>query len=845
MGRHRGRRRSTQRQQQCDRQRTSASDRVCPYRAPAINTAPNTTNSNEAPRLSVRSNTSPRSASSANASAANATASPIRASGEKGRRGRGTRATRRPRHSRRVVGFGGASGAGSLDESGSANGGCVDVGIRGRRGGLRCHSATPIPTRRSGSKIPERGRSNRSRINNAAEPASTAPMTIRQRLGCASWSPSSGNANQSAAYTSTPMPFNNAATTKAKRTATTGTPSHADNPAATPPMMRRHRVGAGVANRRRHWGRVRCQRGSSRSPIHLWSAPASHCTRGRACRIRDIPETFPYAPDRQGEGPVSDGLPAVGLFTGGQRAGAPPDPPVRPQRAAADVLGRRQWVRRARRGRSAGGALGVGPAHAGRRGGRVPLSARVGIVGASRPCPVGASRPSCPVGASRPSCPVGASRPSCPVGASRPSCPVGASRRTFEPDDRNRLLRVRGPAGLAFDRFLVGDALMVPAMVLAVGTTAVWSFEPSKRRLPYRSPLDALLAGGRVTALRVVVGIGLVFVGLVSLAARGGTAEDLRRAASAVGLAAAGVAVAVGPVIGRLSREAADERRERIRSETRAEVAAHLHDSVLQTLAMIQRNSNDPRRMISLARRQERELRTVALRVARRAVCADDTGACDRCGHGGDRSGARRSHRYGDRRRPRARRSARGLVAAVREATVNAAKHAGVADIAVYIEVEDGQVTAFIRDRGRGFMPAAVPTDRQGIRGSIHARIARLGGTAEISSEPGGGTEVQITAAPCPSRGDLVIRVFVVDDHQLFRSGVKAELGSRVSIVGDAADVESALEGIRESRPDVVLLDVHLPAAVGARSSRRSETNSRRRATSRCRSPTPQRTSSR
>jgi signal transduction histidine kinase/phage shock protein PspC (stress-responsive transcriptional regulator) len=290
----------------------------------------------------------------------------------------------------------------------------------------------------------------------------------------------------------------------------------------------------------------------------------------------------------------------------------------------------------------------------------------------------------------------------------------------------------------------LGDALMVPAAVLAIGTTALWSFEPSKRRLPYRSPVDALLAGGRVRILRVVVGGALVLVGLVSLAARGGSAEDLRRAASAVGLAAAGVAVAVGPVIGRLSREAAEERRERIRSETRAEVAAHLHDSVLQTLALIQRNSNDPRRMISLARRQERELRTW-LYGAHDALSPPTTlaRAIDavteeiEAGHDVRIDAVIVGDLVLDE-------ALEGLVAAVREAVVNAAKHAGVGDVAVYVEVEDGQVTAFIRDRGRGFVPVAVPTDRQGIRGSIQARMSRLGGTVEITSEPGGGTEVQI-----------------------------------------------------------------------------------------------------
>ena len=58
-------------------------------------------------------------------------------------------------------------------------------------------------------------------------------------------------------------------------------------------------------------------------------------------------------------------------------------------------------------------------------------------------------------------------------------------------------------------------------------------------------------------------------------------------------------------------------------------------------------------------------------------------------------------------------------------------------------------------------------------------------------------------------------RVFVVDDHAMVRAGVRAELGSQVEFVGEAADVPSAVEGIRAARPDVVLLDVHMPGGGG------------------------------
>ncbi len=205
----------------------------------------------------------------------------------------------------------------------------------------------------------------------------------------------------------------------------------------------------------------------------------------------------------------------------------------------------------------------------------------------------------------------------------------------------------------------------------------------------------------------------------------------------------------LGPYLGQLVSGLNDERRERIRSEERAAIAAHLHDSVLQTLALMQRAAADPRRMVMLARRQERELRSwfydvtaAAPRRVRWRTC-EGIAAEVELDHGLPVDLVVVGDVPLDGRR-------RGLGRRVREAAANAAKHAGRDRVSIYIEVEPDTVTAFVRDKGVGFVPA-VTADRRGIAMSIVGRIERVGGTGRARFLAGGGTEWELLV---PSRTD-------------------------------------------------------------------------------------------
>jgi signal transduction histidine kinase len=183
-----------------------------------------------------------------------------------------------------------------------------------------------------------------------------------------------------------------------------------------------------------------------------------------------------------------------------------------------------------------------------------------------------------------------------------------------------------------------------------------------------------------------------------------------------------------------------EERAARIRSQERADIAAHLHDSVLQTLALIQRNAGSAREVARLARGQERELRSLLYELP---------SAGGQLGESLWAAAADVEDSYavrvevvivGDAALDDA---LVAVGAAAREALVNAAKHSGATTVSLYAEVEEHEVSVFVRDKGRGFDPPSVAGDRHGVRGSIVARMQRHGGTAEIRSGDTG-TEVRL-----------------------------------------------------------------------------------------------------
>ena len=286
-----------------------------------------------------------------------------------------------------------------------------------------------------------------------------------------------------------------------------------------------------------------------------------------------------------------------------------------------------------------------------------------------------------------------------------------------------------------------GDALMLPAVVVASGSALVWY--RSRGGSDVSDPLERVLQG-RATPLRSLAGGALAFAGVVALVARGVKLEQLPAALAAVAMALAGAAVLIGPYIGRLTAHVRDEERERIRDVERNAMAAQLHDSVLQTLVLMQRATDDPRRMLMLARRQERELRSwlydnkSGFTIGTLSGRAEEIAAEIELDHGLPVDLVV----VGDAELTPATES---LLLAVREATVNAAKHSTADQVSIYVEVEPQVVTAFVRDKGVGFNAASISSDRRGISLSIRDRIERVGGRAVLESGPGQGTEWELT----------------------------------------------------------------------------------------------------
>ncbi|WP_241248975.1 ATP-binding protein [Rhodococcus sp. X156] len=309
------------------------------------------------------------------------------------------------------------------------------------------------------------------------------------------------------------------------------------------------------------------------------------------------------------------------------------------------------------------------------------------------------------------------------------------------PGERRRALGL-AVIGLALagvmSMLLSGSAgALAPLLVISVGAALVWQEADAGRGLRTRPKM--------LTLARVVAGVTLVVVGFAVVVLGQLDLGALRAGVLAVLATLLGVALLSVPFWLRLARDLAEERRVRIRSEERADIASHLHDSVLQTLALIQKQAHSPTEVSRLARAQERDLRSwlfseessddpaaPTLAACLRAVAAeveDDHGVTIRPVIVGDADLTA---------------ELRALCAAAREAMVNAAKHAGVQEVDVFAEVEEQRVSVFVRDRGKGFDPEAVAADRHGLQRSVHDRMVRHGGTAEVISAPGRGTEVRL-----------------------------------------------------------------------------------------------------
>ncbi|HEV2779148.1 MAG TPA: PspC domain-containing protein [Actinophytocola sp.] len=285
--------------------------------------------------------------------------------------------------------------------------------------------------------------------------------------------------------------------------------------------------------------------------------------------------------------------------------------------------------------------------------------------------------------------------------------------------------------------------------VALVGTALVWreADESRRRRMRdgARTGLAAVLgSGGRKALMRMLTGAALVVSGIALFLYRSINLDQMQFALLAVLATLVGVAVLTVPFWLRLVRDLGEERTARIREHERAEIAAHLHDSVLQTLALIQKHTEAPREVLRLARGQERQLREwLYPSKADGDAAATLSDALRQAAGEVEDSFAVKIDQVvvGDCPLDE---PLTALVHAAREAMVNAAKHAEVSEFSVYAEVEPDKATVFVRDRGKGFDQDSVSDDRHGLADSIRGRMERNGGDVRLRTSPGEGTEVQL-----------------------------------------------------------------------------------------------------
>lgn len=324
--------------------------------------------------------------------------------------------------------------------------------------------------------------------------------------------------------------------------------------------------------------------------------------------------------------------------------------------------------------------------------------------------------------------------------------PLRVEERGDEPGGR-RLGQLLTLAASAVGALVLADSLGIglpgsylwPLLVIGAGVVLLWWQADDAQRARFRAATGSTRLVGTV---RGVLGVALAIAGVVAFVGARPGSYTAGEVLLSVGVGLGGVVLASGPWWVRMARELAAERAARIREQERAEVAAHVHDSVLHTLTLIQRNVDDPRTVTRLARAQERDLRTWLYRPAA------DPGSTLTAALEGLAADIEDDHgvavdvvTVGDCDLDEA---VGAMLRATREALVNAAKYAGASPISVFAEVEPEQVTVFVRDRGPGFDLTTVTEDRLGVRQSVIGRMERNGGRAAVRSAAGEGTEVQL-----------------------------------------------------------------------------------------------------
>ena len=317
---------------------------------------------------------------------------------------------------------------------------------------------------------------------------------------------------------------------------------------------------------------------------------------------------------------------------------------------------------------------------------------------------------------------------------------------------------------------LVGSALHanfvsswgLPLLISAAGLVLVYRNAENDERARLDDSVKALLQLGseprqsrRSFITRLGAGL-LLFVLGVFVISDGALSRSWLRPFGGTLLMIAGTVVLLGPWLLRLALDLLHERQARIRAEERADMAARVHDSVLQTLAMIQRSADQPQEVAKLARAQERELRSWLFEGRVPGSFGAEGAATLSAGVEQIEREVEAAHgvavdavTVGDAPLDE---ELRALLAAGKEATVNAAKWSGASSVSIYVEVEPKRVSMFVRDRGAGFDSEAVADDRKGIAESIRGRMQRHGGTAVIRSVPGEGTEVELSLPRHPGR---------------------------------------------------------------------------------------------